>query len=216
MKANASAIRLIVGLGNPGRAYADTRHNAGRWFIARMQAADGFTLSAKKKLNAELGESAIGGGAVRVMAPTGFMNLSGQAVAAVAAFYRIPPPQILIAHDDLDLPPGCARLKRGGGHGGHNGLRDIISQLGSRDFLRLRLGIGHPGAPSQVTGYVLTRPAAEQRAHIDAAIGCAMEALDETIAGHLETAMTRLHTATAPPRKPARQHGFQHRHLQPA
>lgn len=193
-------IALIAGLGNPGRRYAATRHNAGFQFLERLQAAGGLTLASEKRFNAELGGITRNGRAVRVMAPATFMNLSGRAVAPLAAFYRIPPPRILVVHDELDLAPGSARLKRGGGHGGHNGLRDIIERLGSGDFMRLRIGIGHPGpgAKCAVSSYVLGQPDAGDRALIDRAIGDALEVLDEVIAGNVDAAMRRLHTASPP------------------
>jgi len=171
-----------------------------------LQDATGLTLAHEKRFNAEVGRlpAAAGrfgnGAAPRVMRPAVYMNLSGQAIAPLAAFYRIPPRQILVVHDELDLAPGVARIKRGGGHGGHNGLRDLIAKLGNGDFLRLRIGIGHPGpgAKCAVSSYVLGRPDAGDRALIDRAIGEALEVLDEVIAGNFDAAMKRLHTAPPP------------------
>jgi len=195
-----AGVALIAGLGNPGRRYAATRHNAGFQFLERLQAARGLTLASHQRFNAELGGITGNGRTVRVMAPATFMNRSGQAVAPLAAFYRIPPPHILVVHDELDLAPGSARLKRGGGHGGHNGLRDIINRLGSGDFMRLRIGIGHPGpgAKCEVSSYVLGQPDAADRALIDRAIAEALQVLDEVIAGQWEAAMKRLHSALPP------------------
>lgn len=196
------ALALIAGLGNPGAKYAATRHNAGFQFIARLQAATGLTLAHEKRFNAEVGRLPAGtaGAGPRVMTPAVFMNLSGRAVAPLAAFYRIPPPQILVVHDELDLAPGVARIKRGGGHGGHNGLRDLIAKLGGGDFLRLRIGIGHPGptAKQEVSSFVLGKPDAAERARIDAAIDSALEVIDALIAGEVDAAMKQLHTADAP------------------
>lgn len=199
------ALALIAGLGNPGAKYAATRHNAGFQFIARLQAATGLTLAHEKRFNAEVGRlPAAGGDGVgagpRVMTPAVFMNLSGQSVAPLAAFYRIPPPQILVVHDELDLAPGVARIKRGGGHGGHNGLRDLIAKLGGGDFLRLRIGIGHPGptAKQEVSSFVLGKPDTADRAHIDQAIERALGVIDALIAGEVDAAMKQLHTADAP------------------
>lgn len=189
-----SGIALIAGLGNPGSRYADTRHNTGFRFIERLRFSLGFRLAGEKRFNAEVGSITLDGHMVRVMTPNTLMNLSGQAVAPVAAFYRILPRQILVIHDELDLAPGAARLKISGGHGGHNGLRDIIARLGSRDFLRLRIGIGHPGPDRDVSAYVLNKPAAHDQMRIEKAVGRSLEVLDDVIAGNYDTAMTRLHS----------------------
>lgn len=186
-------IALVAGLGNPGARYAATRHNAGAQFIARWREADGFELGYEKKFQAEVGNVARAGRKVRVTVPATFMNLSARAVAPLAAFYRIAPAEILVVHDELDLAPGVARLKRGGGHGGHNGLRDLSARIG-RDYARLRIGIGHPGAGRDVSGYVLGKPSAHERALIDDAIERALVALDDIIGGDFEAAMLRLHT----------------------
>jgi len=198
-------IALIAGLGNPGARYVATRHNAGFQFIARLQAATGLTLAREKRFNAEVGRlpgpagRADGNPAPRVMMPATFMNLSGQAVAPLASFYRISPAQILVVHDELDLAPGVARLKRGGGHGGHNGLRDLIARLGGGDFLRLRIGIGHPGpgGKQEVSSYVLGKPDPAERARIDSAIDRALQVLDTVLSGDVDAAMHKLHTETA-------------------
>ena len=187
-------IALIAGLGNPGERYAATRHNAGFRFIERLQSSRGFPLAHEKRFKAECGSVTVNGTRVRVMAPDTLMNLSGQAVAPLSAFYRIPPEQILVVHDELDLAPGDARLKMSGGHGGHNGLRDIIARLGSRDFLRLRIGIGHPGPNRDVSAYVLSKPEAHDQPLIEKAMENSLEVLDLVIAGNFNAAMTQLHT----------------------
>ena len=144
-KSSEQSIRLVVGLGNPGAQYEDTRHNAGFWYVEQLARSHGAILQPEKKFFGMTARVQIGGQEVRLLNPTTFMNRSGQAVGAMATFFKIPPESILVVHDELDLPAGVGRLKQGGGHGGHNGLRDIISSLGnSREFLRLRLGIGHP------------------------------------------------------------------------
>ena len=153
-----TAIQLIVGLGNPGPEYEQTRHNAGALFVERIASAQRVSLTADKKYFGLTAKFSHQGNDVRLLIPTTYMNRSGQAVAALANFFRIKPEAILVAHDELDLPPGVAKLKRGGGHGGHNGLRDIIAQLGNQnDFHRLRLGIGHPGDAKLVSNFVLGR-----------------------------------------------------------
>lgn len=154
-----SEIKLIVGLGNPGEKYADTRHNAGEWLIARLARRFNFNLKTEAKFFANTARAVINGNEVRFLVPTTFMNLSGKAISALASFYRIKPEEILIIHDELDLPPGSAKIKQGGGHGGHNGLKDSIAQLGNnKNFYRLRIGIGHPGDKNLVSAYVLGKP----------------------------------------------------------
>ena len=156
--AQTKSIQLIVGLGNPGAQYEDTRHNAGFWFVEQLARAYGGSLQPEKKFFGYAARITIGGQDVRLLTPSTFMNRSGQAVNAIATFYKIPPQAILVAHDELDHPPGIGRLKQGGGHGGHNGLRDIISSLGNnKDFCRLRIGIGHPGNSKAVVNYVLKK-----------------------------------------------------------
>ena len=159
-----TAVQLIVGLGNPGPEYDQTRHNAGALFVERLAHAQGVSLVADRKYFGLVGKFSHQGKDVRLLIPTTYMNRSGQSVAALAGFFRIAPDAILVAHDELDMPPGVAKLKTGGGHGGHNGLRDIIAQLGNQNsFHRLRLGIGHPGHSSLVSGYVLAAPRAASR-----------------------------------------------------
>jgi len=191
-------IKLIVGLGNPGPEYDLTRHNAGALFIERLADKYNVSLRAESKFFGLTGRLVLDGQDIRLLIPTTFMNRSGQAVAALASFYRIAPEEILVAHDELDLPPGVVKCKKGGGHGGHNGLRDIIAQLGNQNtFHRLRLGIGHPGHSSQVTGFVLGRaPKAEQEA-LDACIDEAIRELPGISQGQWSAVMQRLHSFKA-------------------
>ncbi len=196
MAGGAAGIGLVAGLGNPGPGYEGTRHNAGFWLVEALARRAGAALREEPRFRARLARAEVHGRDLRLLEPLTYMNRSGEAVAAVARFYRYPPEAILVAHDDLDLPPGAVRLKRGGGHGGHNGLRDVIARLGSRDFFRLRLGIGHPGPGADVVGYVLSRPPAAERAAIEAAIEAALEALPDILSGEprrLDRAMSRLH-----------------------
>ena len=188
-----AAVQLIVGLGNPGPEYEATRHNAGFWFVDAVARRWHGQFRAEKKFHGDVARVTLDGHEVWLLKPGTFMNRSGQSVQAMARFYRIPPEAMLVAHDELDLPPGTARLKQGGGHGGHNGLRDIIDKLGTRDFLRLRLGIGHPGDSRQVTGYVLKKPGQDDRLAIEQAIDRSLDVLPDVIAGNLQAAMNRLH-----------------------
>ncbi|MCW8918374.1 MAG: aminoacyl-tRNA hydrolase [Gammaproteobacteria bacterium] len=190
----SSRIQLLAGLGNPGPQYAKTRHNAGFWFIDAIARAHGITLKFDSKFSGEVGKGLIDGTEVWLLKPMTFMNRSGQGVAALARFYRIDAENILIAHDELDLPPGTVRLKQGGGHGGHNGLRDTIAQLGSREFQRLRLGIGHPGHASQVSGYVLSKASGSDQQHIEEAVDKALDNLSLIVSGDQQKAMNRLHS----------------------
>ncbi|MCH9673934.1 MAG: aminoacyl-tRNA hydrolase [Gammaproteobacteria bacterium] len=186
-------IMLIVGLGNPGAEYADTRHNVGFWFVDELARRAGESFRMQSKFSGELADLSIDGARVRLLKPTTYMNLSGQAVVATANFYRISPSQILVAHDEIDLPIGEARLKRGGGHGGHNGLRDIISKLGQNGFARLRLGVGHPGTKARVTGHVLGRASAEDRALIDESCERVIKDIGLILRGDIDAVMNRLH-----------------------
>lgn len=187
---------LIFGLGNPGDRYAETRHNAGFWFLDELVRQSGCSLRLSKKLHAETGKTTLHGRECILARPTTFVNQSGRAVQAVSAYYRVAPGNILIAYDELDLPPGSARFKFDGGHGGHNGLRDIYQSLGSADFYRLRLGIGHPGMKEAVTPWVLSRATRDQEGLIRDAIERALESLPEFLGGNVNEAMKRLHTAT--------------------
>jgi PTH1 family peptidyl-tRNA hydrolase len=190
-----AVIQLVVGLGNPGPKYQQTRHNAGFWFVDAVARQFAARFHAESKYRSDMARCCIDGGDCRLQKPMDFMNRSGRPVSALATFYRIPLDGILVAHDDLDLPPGTVKLKRGGGHGGHNGLRDLIPQLGGPDFLRLRIGIGHPGHRDDVVGYVLKPPSREDRAAVDAAIDEAVRAMPDIVAGNLDRAMKELHTA---------------------
>lgn len=185
---------LVVGLGNPGPKYSETRHNAGFWFLECLLRAAGVRLRSQARLQAECAGANLHGRDVLLARPTTFMNHSGQAVRALVDYYDVAPRDLLVAYDELDLPPGVARLKEGGGHGGHNGLRDTVKHLGTPDFLRLRIGIGHPGHKDAVTRYVLSRSPAGQRADIDAAIARALDVMPLVFEGRLQDAMTTLHT----------------------
>lgn len=189
-------IRLIVGLGNPGPEYVKTRHNAGFWFIDELAWQHKTTLNHENKFFGEVGRASLAGGAdLWLQKPATFMNLSGQAVVALAKFYKILPDEILVVHDELDLLPGTARFKQGGGHGGHNGLKDIIAKLGSPNFWRLRLGIGHPGDRNEVANFVLKKPRSEEQTAIDEAIIKALQQMPKVLSGDMATAMKELHTA---------------------
>ena len=199
----ATPLRLIVGLGNPGRRYAPTRHNAGAWFVERLAAALGIALRSEARFSCLVGRAAASDGAdLRLALSQAFMNESGSAVAALAGFYRIAPADILVAHDELDLKPGSVKLKLGGGNAGHNGLRDVCARLGTRDYWRLRIGIGHPRdselGQAEVVDYVLHPPRAEERPLIDDAIARALAIWPRLAAGDLERAMHELHTRAKP------------------
>lgn len=187
-------MKLIVGLCNPGSVYASTRHNVGAWFLD--EAAKTYSLSWKhdKTLQVYWGRYETAGQVVFLAKNTTFMNESGRAVGAFAKFYRILPSEILLVHDELDLPPGVVRLKKGGGHGGHNGLRDVIAHLGSPDFYRLRFGIGHPGDRDQVANYVLGIPGKQEQEDIHQAIQTGIKMLPDLIQGHEAKVMQFLHT----------------------
>ena len=183
----------MAGLGNPGPDYQDTRHNAGFWFADEVARRYGGQFRSEAKFFGEVCRVSVAGRDCRLVKPNTYMNRSGQAVAALAQFFKIPVESVLVVHDELDLPPGAVRLKRGGGHGGHNGLRDLIARLGSKDFLRLRLGIGHPGHKDQVVDYVLHRASKEDETLIRQAIDDAADALPDILAGDHERVMNRLH-----------------------
>ncbi|QVL50688.1 MAG: aminoacyl-tRNA hydrolase [Thiocapsa sp.] len=190
-----AGIRLIVGLGNPGEQYEATRHNVGFWLVDRIAEDFRETFRAESKFFGQLARVRVDGGELRLLKPSTYMNRSGQSIAAVARFYSIPPEQILVAHDELDHPVGQVRLKQGGGHAGHNGLRDTIAALGgSRDFWRLRIGIAHPGDRTLVTGYVLGRPSKADAEQINASLADAERILDDLVAGRFQIAMNRLHS----------------------
>jgi peptidyl-tRNA hydrolase, PTH1 family len=190
-----SAIRLIVGLGNPGREYETTRHNAGYWWVDELARLQNLSFKNEAKFHGLTARGQLHGHEVFLLKPQTFMNVSGRAVGALAQFYKIAPAEMLVVHDELDLPPGVARLKLGGGHGGHNGLKDIITHLGSKDFWRLRLGIGHPGDRTDVAGYVLNDPRREERELIDEAMQRALDVAPMIIEGKAEAAMLKLHSS---------------------
>lgn len=186
-------LKLIVGLGNPGDRYARTRHNAGAWFVDELARRAGAVFRVERAQQAELARTRVGGEELWLMKPTTFMNASGAPIAAVSHFYKVEPAQILVAHDELDLPVGSVRLKQGGGHGGHNGLRDAIAAMGA-DFWRLRLGIGHPGHKDLVHDYVLQRASAEDEQAIRAAVLAAADEIPGILEQGAEKTMNRLHT----------------------
>ena len=188
------AIQLIVGLGNPGSDYEPTRHNAGFWFVDELARRCNQPFRTESRFQSEVARCPVDGSEVRLQKPMSFMNRSGQPVSALARFFRVPLEQILVVHDELDLPPGTIRLKKGGGHGGHNGLRDLISHLGSKEFYRLRVGIGHPGHRDQVVDYVLKKPSKEHRQQIEGAIYDALDAIGDIVNGQFERAMHVLHS----------------------
>jgi PTH1 family peptidyl-tRNA hydrolase len=189
-----SSIQLIVGLANPGAEYARTRHNAGAWFIETLAAEFKSSLQHENKFHGLVGKFELNGNSCRLLIPTTYMNCSGQSIVALASFYKILPQQILIVHDELDLPAGEVRLKQGGGHGGHNGLRDIIAHLNSPDFYRLRLGIGHPGHKDKVADYVLHAPSKQDELAIHHSIADAIKVLPDMLEGKMQQAMNKLHS----------------------
>ena len=188
---------LIVGLGNPGSRYAETRHNAGFWFLDRVAGSAGIRLRPQTRLQAEVARAELHGRDCLLAKPLTFMNHSGQAVRSVMDYYGVEAEALLVAYDELDLSPGTARLKAGGGHGGHNGLRDIFRHVPDHDFLRLRIGIGHPGHKDAVTGYVLSRPDAADESLIRDSISDAADVLPAVLAGELGAAMKQLHTVAS-------------------
>ena len=187
-------IKLIVGLGNPGPQYEATRHNAGFWWVDDIAAAHGVRLGIEAKFFGTAGRLQHEGHEAWLLKPATFMNASGRAVAAIAGFYKIAPEAVLVVHDELDLPPGAAKLKKGGGHGGHNGLKDIARTLGTSDFWRLRLGIGHPGDRNAVVNYVLHTPGRDEMALIEQGMDAGATILPQLLAGRFEDAMLKLHT----------------------
>lgn len=187
-------IQLIVGLGNPGNEYEKTRHNAGFWFIDHLISRYHLVLKTESKFFGEVGRLNIASQSVWIIKPTTFMNKSGQAIARLSQFYKIVPEKILIVHDDLDLSPGIVKLKKGGGHGGHNGLRDSIAWLGDKNFYRLRLGIGHPGSKEQVVGFVLGKTPQSEKVLIETAIDKSLDSLELVIQGDMQKAMNHIHS----------------------
>jgi len=191
-------IRLIAGLGNPGPDYAATRHNAGFWFVDALADRLRVSLSPERGYFGMAARANVGGRPVWLLEPTTFMNLSGKSVAALARFFKIEPNEILVAHDELDLMPGQVKLKLGGSHAGHNGLKDIHAQLGSGDYWRLRIGIGHPGVKSEVINYVLKKPSPEHRVEIEKSIEQALSGIDLVLDGEMERAAMKINAR--PPR----------------
>ena len=187
-------LKLIAGLGNPGMDYSATRHNAGFWFVDKLADERQVRFAAEKKFFGELARIKSATLDCLLFKPTTFMNDSGRALRAVADYYRIEPPRILVVHDEIDLDAGVVRLKRSGGHGGHKGLSDISEKLGDRDYLRLRIGVGHPGDKDRVLNHVLGRPDSDDTALIEQAIQSGLEIMPLLFAGELEKAMNRLHS----------------------
>jgi peptidyl-tRNA hydrolase, PTH1 family len=192
------SIRLVVGLGNPGKEYERTRHNAGFWLVERLASSNGIALRKDAKFKALVGKTAEG---VWLLEPQTFMNLSGQPVQMLAGFFKIKPEEVLVVHDELDFPPGVARLKQGGGIAGHNGLKDISQRLASHDYWRLRIGVGKPQPGREGADYVLERPSQEEKAGIDGAIERCLAVLPQMLAGDMQGAMNKLHTEEKPPAK---------------
>ncbi|PKO63088.1 MAG: aminoacyl-tRNA hydrolase [Betaproteobacteria bacterium HGW-Betaproteobacteria-18] len=200
-------IRLFVGLGNPGPDYEQTRHNAGFWWLEALARELKVTLMPDKSYHGLVARTSFHGQSVWLLAPQTFMNLSGKSVAALANFFKITPQEILVAHDDLDIAPGEVKLKLGGSHAGHNGLRDIHAQLGSDQYWRLRLGIGHPGNKAEVVHWVLKKPSLEHRIAMDQAVDRALKAVPQFLSGDMEQATRLVHTSKPPrpnnPKPPA-------------
>ena len=197
-------IKLFVGLGNPGPEYEATRHNAGFWWIDALARELKLTLVPERAYHGLMARTSIAGHSVWLLQPQTFMNLSGKSVAALARFFKIQPEEILVVHDELDLSPGQAKLKQGGGHAGHNGLRDIHAQLGSSDYWRLRIGIGHPGVKGEVIHWVLKKPAPDQRQLIEDSIAHSLKAYPTMLAGDMDKATLLVHTTKPPRPKPPR------------
>lgn len=195
-------IRLVVGLGNPGPEYESTRHNAGFWWVDAAAAALKARLSVERAYFGLVARVNRPSGPVWLLEPQTYMNLSGKSVSALARFFKIAPGEILVVHDELDLPPGQAKLKFGGGHGGHNGLRDIHAQLGTAEYWRLRLGIGHPGVKAEVVDYVLRRPPADERQAIESTIDTSVRDLDLLLDGPMDRAVMKLHAKPERPKPP--------------
>jgi PTH1 family peptidyl-tRNA hydrolase len=187
-------IRLIVGLGNPGADYVATRHNAGFWLVDMIADQENSSFRFEKRFNADECKLNSNGKDIYLLKPMTFMNRSGQSIAALTRYYKIQAEQVLVIHDELDLPPGTNRIKRGGGHGGHNGLRDTINHLASRDFFRIRVGIGHPGESSQVINYVLHKPSNVDATEIDSANRDTLAVMPLIYEGRIDKAMQTLHT----------------------
>ena len=197
-------IKLFVGLGNPGTEYEATRHNAGFWWVDALARDWKLSLLPERSYHGLVARANVGGQSVWLLEPQTFMNLSGKSVGALARFFKIAPDEILVVHDELDVVPGQAKLKFGGSHAGHNGLRDIHAQLGTGNYWRLRLGIGHPGVKSEVVNWVLKKPQKEQREAIEDAIVRTLHAVPALVAGEMEKATMQIHTSKPPRPKPPR------------
>lgn len=197
-------IKLIVGLGNPGPEYEATRHNAGFWWVDAAARELKAPLSMDRSYGALLARTSFQGQTLWLLEPQSFMNLSGKSVAALARFYKIEPRDILVVHDELDIAPGEAKLKLGGSHAGHNGLRDIHAQMGTDDYWRLRIGVGHPGVKSEVVNWVLKKPSPDHRIAIEQCIDRSLKALPQLLAGHMDKATMLIHTSKPPRPKPPR------------
>ena len=195
-------VKLLVGLGNPGPEYEQTRHNAGFWWIDAAARRLGAHLVADRSCHGLLARVNRPEGPLWLLQPQTYMNLSGKSVAALARFYKFAPQEILVVHDELDLPPGQMRLKLGGSHAGHNGLRDIHAQLGSADYWRLRLGIGHPGVKAEVANYVLRKPPAAEREAIERSVEDSVAQLELLLSGRMDQAMMKLHAKPKRPKPP--------------
>lgn len=193
MAAQQADIRMIVGLGNPGAKYHSTRHNAGFWLLDMLAQDHAVSLKSESRFHGDVGKLHTAGKDIYLLKPATFMNRSGQAVSALASYFKITPEQILVLHDELDLEPGDNRLKKSGGHGGHNGLRDIINHIG-KEFFRLRIGIGHPGDRNQVVNYVLHDPSRIDLDKIMDANTQTLHIMPTLLAGEFEKAMQQLHT----------------------
>jgi PTH1 family peptidyl-tRNA hydrolase len=191
-------IKLFVGLGNPGPEYEATRHNAGFWWLEQLARELKVALTMDKSYHGLVARTTVNGQTVWLLAPQTFMNLSGKSVAALARFFKIAPQEILVAHDELDIIPGEAKLKLGGSHAGHNGLRDIHAQLGTDDYWRLRLGVGHPGVKAEVVNWVLKKPSLDHRIAIEQAIDRSLKALPHFISGDMDKATMLVHTSKPP------------------
>ena len=187
-------MKLVVGLGNPGRKYESTRHNAGAWWVERLARQTRASLRAEGRFHGRAAHLQPPHGEAWLLLPETYMNHSGRSVAALVAYYKLPLDGVLIVHDELDLPPGTVKIKRGGGTGGHNGVSDVAAHLGSKDFWRLRIGIGHPGVRDEVLDYVLQPPRAEERDQIEGAIDRSLELWPLLAAAKMEAAMLKLHT----------------------
>ena len=190
---SANPLQLIVGLGNPGPEYQDTRHNAGFWFVDRVARLAGSAFRPESRFHGEVAKVRLDGRDLWLLKPATYMNASGRAAAALAHFYKLVPEQLLVVHDELDLSPGSAKLKKGGGAAGHNGLKDLIAALGSPEFWRLRIGIGHPGQRGEVVDYVLHRPSRSEQEAIEGSLTRALDVLPLLVAGNESAAMTNLH-----------------------